>query len=476
MTSSNRVVAFPRAPDRVGKEERAFLPAALEIMETPPSPTGRAIAFTLIALFCLALAWACLGRIDIVATATGKIVPGGRTKIVQPFETGVVNAIHVVDGQSVKAGDILIELDSTINEADRQRQQGDLISAELDVARIKAALSDGADPTASFHPPEGASPQQIAMQRQLLVQQTEEQRAKLAALDRQKAQKQAELATAAATEDKLQAVLPILQERVDIRQTLFAHETGSKANYLELFQALTESQKDLAVQKSRSVEAAAAIAAIVEARAQAEAEYRRALSTESVEAERKAAEFREDLIKAEQRLELQRLRAPVDGTVQQLAVHTIGGVVTPAQSLLVLVPADSPLEIEAMVLNRDIGFVYVGQEAQIKVDTFNFTKYGLLRGKVLSVSQDAISRDKPRDGTGDKTQGALDSSSEPSGQELAYAARISLDRTQMQIEDKLVNLSPGMAVTVEVETGSRRLIEYLLSPLLKYKQSSLRER
>jgi hemolysin D len=475
-SNSNRVVPFPKPRDRAGREERAFLPAALEIVETPPSPTGRAIAFTLVALFCLALAWACFGRIDIVATATGKIVPGGRTKVVQPFETGVVSAIHVRDGQSVKAGDILIELDTTMNEAERRRQHGDLVSAELDVARLKAALGDAADPVAAFQPPDDASAGQVAMQRQLLVQQLEEQRAKLAALDRQKTQKEAELTTAQATEDKLEAVLPVLQERVDIRKTLFAHDTGSKANYLEIYQSLVESQKDIEVQKSHSHEAEAAIAAIVEARAQTEAEFRAKLFAESVEAERKAAEFREDMLKAEQRIELQRLRAPVDGTVQQLAVHTIGGVVTPAQALLVLVPTGSPLEIEAMVSNRDIGFVYVGQETQIKVDTFNFTKYGLLHGRVLSISQDSISRDKPRDGQGDKAQGAMDGSSEPAGQELTYAARISLDRTQMQVEDKLVSLTPGMAVTVEVETGSRRMIEYLLSPLMRTGQTSMRER
>jgi membrane fusion protein, hemolysin D len=166
----------------------------------------------------------------------------------------------------------------------------------------------------------------------------------------------------------------------------------------------------------------------------------------------------------------------VDGVVQQLAVHTVGGVVTVAQALLVIVPIDSHLEIEAMISNRDIGFVHSGQEAEIKVDTFNFTRYGLLRGEVLSVSQDAIARDKPQDKSNDKAQGAETSTSEPKGQELSYAARVSLDRTQMQVEEKFVNLSPGMAVTVEIKTGSRTIISYLLSPLLRYKQESLRER
>ncbi len=162
--------------------------------------------------------------------------------------------------------------------------------------------------------------------------------------------------------------------------------------------------------------------------------------------------------------------------MQQLAVHTVGGVVTPAQALAVVVPVDSRLEIEAMVSNRDIGFVHPEQEAEIKVDTFSFTKYGLLHGQVLNVSQDAITRDKPPDKSGDMTTGAESASSEPKGQEMNYAARVSLDRTQMRVDEKLVNLSPGMAVTVEIKTGSRRIISYLLSPVLRYKQEVLRER
>jgi hemolysin D len=157
-------------------------------------------------------------------------------------------------------------------------------------------------------------------------------------------------------------------------------------------------------------------------------------------------------------------------------VHTVGGVVTPAQVLAVVVPAESHLEIEAMVSNRDIGLVHAGQEAEIKIDTFNFTRYGLLHGGALSVSQDAIVRDNPRDKATDQPPGADTTSSEPKGQELNYAARVSLDRTQMQIDDRLVKLSPGMAVTVEIKPGSRRIISYLLSPVLKYKQESLRER
>ncbi|MCG2632350.1 HlyD family type I secretion periplasmic adaptor subunit [Bradyrhizobium sp. WYCCWR 13023] len=469
--ANGRPVAAPRTRGRI---ERAFLPAALEIIESPPPPLAGAIGGTIIVLFCLALAWASFAAVDIVASAPGRVIPSGRTKVVQPFETGVVRAIHVRDGQTVKAGELLIELDPTINAAERDHLQGDLFAATLDVARLSALLTD--DPLGSFRPPLNVSGPLVASQRQLLSQQAEEHRAKLASLDSQKAQKQAELKTLLETVAKLEATLPILQQRVEIKSTLYAREVGSKANYLEILQVLTETQHELLVQKSRSHEAEAAVTSITEARAQTAAEFKRTISADLVEAQRKATGLGEDLIKATQRTQLQQLTSPVDGTVQQLSVHTLGGVVTPAQALLVVVPAESRLEIEALVSNRDIGFIQIGQEAEIKVDTFNFTRYGLMHGRVQSVSQDAITQDKPADRSGDATFGAAATTSEPKGKEFLYQARISLDQSQMQIDDRTVNLSPGMAVTVEIKTGKRSVLSYLLSPLLRYKQESLRER
>jgi hemolysin D len=246
--------------------------------------------------------------------------------------------------------------------------------------------------------------------------------------------------------------------------------------YWETQQDLVEHEQELVVQRSRLEEATAATTALREQRRQTEAEYNRTNFNDLADAQQKAGSLKEALVQAEQRRQLQTLTAPVDGAVQQLAVHTVGGVVTPAQQLMVIVPADAQLEVEAMVSNRDIGFVHSGEPVEVKVDTFNFTRYGLLHGTVASVSQDSIVRDKPADRQGAAKPGALANTSEPQGQELLYAARIGLDRTQMQIEDNLINLSPGMAVTVEIKTGSRRVIEYLLSPLLRYKHESLRER
>lgn len=414
MPSANKsIIPFPKqAALRRNEHELAFLPAALGIVETPPSPIGRMMGGIIIAVFCIALAWASLGQVDIVATASGKIVPSGRTKMIQPFETGVVRAIRVRDGQTVKAGDVLIELDPTMTEAELAHAESDRLAASLDIARLRAMLAGHADPVADFEPPAGASQHQIDMHRRFLISQFSEQKAKLAQIDRELSQKEAEGATISAIINKIEAMIPVLQERVGVRKYLYDKELGSKITYLTDYQELISQQQDLIIQKSKLREAEAALEVLKENRARTEAEFRRSLY-ELAKADQKAAALTQDVLKAGHRTKHQLLSAPVDGVVQQLAVHTVGGVVTPAQALAVVVPLDSQLEIEAMVPNRDIGFVHPGQDAHIKVDTFNFTKYGLLYGKVLSISQDAIAREKPLDASKDKAQGTDVGTSEP---------------------------------------------------------------
>ena len=460
------------------RDELEFLPAALEIIETPASPIGRTVALTIIGFLVAALAWATLGKINVIATAQGKIVPTERTKTIQPLETGTVTAIRVKDGDKVREGDVLVEIDRTVSTAERDRIGYELLHARLDVARLAALRAGFATSSAvDFVPPPGTPDYEVLRTRTSMLAQAEQQAGKLLSLDQQIAQKAAEADEIAATIDKLEAALPFIEETATVRQQLLKMEFGNRLAYLDAQLKLSEQRHDLIVQKRRAVEAVAAKAALEAQRDQTRAEYARSVMTDLAEADQKASQLGEDIVKAERKLKEQVLRAPVDGTVQQLVVHTVGGVVTPAQQLMAIVPADSRLEAEAMVPNRDIGFVVAGQSAEIKIDTFNFTKYGLLYGEVMTVSQDAIARDKPADKTdGSKSRAALADSSEPQGQELVYSARISLDQTQMQVEDRLVSLSPGMAVTVEIKTGQRRVIEYLLSPLLRYRHEAIRER
>ncbi len=478
---ASNVVQLKRAGSRWSRQDtaRQFMPAALEILETPASPVGRAIGGLIILFFAIAIVWAVFGHLDIIATAQGKIVPTGRTKTIQPLETGIVAAIHVQDGDKVAAGQVLIELDRTVTQAERKHVASDLVASQLDVARLSALRDNfGSDAIPrDIVVPSGASDADVARTRSSTRSQAGEQLAKLASIIRQIEQKKAEAESVTANIAKIDASMPLLEQTASIRKKAMEIQFGNQIAYLDAQTRLLDQQNERLVQQRKLVEIAAARQALEEQIEQTRAGYEHQVLNDLADAEKKVAEFQQDLVKAEQKTEEQILRSPIEGTVQQLAVHTVGGVVTPAQQLMVIVPAESHLEVEAMISNRDIGFVGVGQQAEVKIDTFNFTRYGLLHGKVVSVSQDAIVREEPNKKPADKKLGgALSDSSEPEGQELLYSSRVSLEATQMQIEDRMVNLAPGMAVTVEVKTGKRRLIEYLMSPLLRYKQESLRER
>jgi hemolysin D len=460
---SNRL--FPDRP----RHELEFLPAALEIIETPASPAGRVVMLTLVALAAIVLIWSCFGRLDIIATAEGRVIPSGRVKIIQPFETGVVKSIAVHDGEHVHKGDLLIELDPTINAAEKGHVTYDLTTNQIDAARLEAQANGSDDLTV----PDGANADDVATAQHLLTAARTEQRAKLENISHQLDQKQAEAAETQATIDKLKAALPWIQKRRDTRKYLADNEYGSKFSYLDAQQQLVEQQHELEVQQHKLDESNAAVAALHQQYAQTDAEFQRSTLDDLAKDKAKIGTLTQDEMKAEERTELQTLRSPVDGTVQQLAVHTVGGVVTPAQQLLIVVPDDAKLEIEANVLNKDVGFVHAGQPAEIKVEAFTFTRYGLLHGTVKDISHDAAPIDDHT--ANDEKQKAEDEQSKQA-QKFAYIAHVALNETTIQTETGPQNLSPGMVVTVEIKTGRRRVIDYLLSPLKRYHQEGLRER
>ncbi|MFG1479639.1 HlyD family type I secretion periplasmic adaptor subunit [Xanthobacter sp. V4C-4] len=437
-------------------------------METPPSPTGRAIAASIIGFSLIALAWSIFGTLDIIATAQGRFVPSGRTKVIQPSESGIVRAIHVRDGAIVKAGDVLVEIDPTANDADARRLDHDLAQDRLDIARLSALLAEDA---ASFAPPADAAPELIATARRQMEEQQAEHEARLSGLDRQMAQKGAELQSVKAVIAKGEALLPLLREQLAMRETLMSKGLGTKVLFLEAQQRLVEQEQQLIVDGHRSAEAAAALGALEKQRAEAGFEYRKSLLAELAKAQSLASGHLEEKVKAARRRADQTLVAPVDGTVQQLAVHTIGGVVTPAQQLMGVVPRDGRLEIEAELMNRDMGFVHAGQEAEVKVEAFTFTRYGLLHGVVESVSRDAVTGGSPpRPG-----EAAADETARQARQPT-YVARLSVRESGLETEQGFRPLEAGMSVTAEIKTGRRRILDFLLSPLLRYAHEGGRER
>lgn len=436
--------------------EAQFLPAALELQETPVSPAPRIAMWLLIAFALIGLLWAIFGHIDMVATATGKIVPNDRSKVLGPVLTSRVTAIHVKDGQRVKAGELLVELDPAAAEADQSRIGGDLMLARFQAARARAMLSAIANAsTPMLESIPAASQLDVSREARMLEGQYGEYQTKLARIDAERSRHEAERRSVGEITHKLAQTAPIARQRAEDYKNLVDSNFVSRHGYLEKEQIRIEQEGDLATQMSRATELDASIRENRSQRSALIAETRRALLDSLHDAEQKIATYSQELLKAENQGQLTRLIAPVDGTVQQLAAHTVGGVVAEAQPILTVVPDDNALEVEAFLENKDIGFVNPGQEAEVKVETFPYTKYGTLHAQVTHVSHDAINDEK---------------------RGLIYSTRVKMDKGTMRIEDKIVNLSPGMAVTVEVKTGRRRVIEYFLSPLLRYQSESLRER
>ena len=458
------------------KDTREFLPAALEVLETPPSPAGRAVAITIGLFFLLAVAWAFIGKVDISATAPGRIVPAGMIKVVQPLDPGIVRAIHVQDGDHVRTGEVLIELDPTVAGADREKLERDLAQARLEVARLtalKRTAETGGEPGPLIAPP-GADPAEVEEARASLRAKADERAAKLADLDQQMSEKQAEAAEVTAEIAKLNASLPMLTEKARLHQKLQDEGFGTSFANLDAKQALSDARNDIAVQSERGHEASASRESLKRQRDEAASTFAASVLDDLSKAEEKENELTQEFVKAQNKSTQTELRAPTDGIVEQLAVHTVGGVVTPAQRLLVVVPDNEKLQVEAQLANRDVGFVHPGQPVSVKVETFNFTRYGQIKGTVMEVSRNAVTAAVRRVAdTGAADPGAADAAA---GGATTYVARISIQRSYMTVEGVRRSLTPDMAVTAEIRTGRRTIIDYLLSPLARKTQESLHER
>ena len=432
-------------------DEAAFLPAALSLQETPLHPAPRRTAWVICALFTIALAWAVLGEVDIVAVAPGRIVVSERTKTLQPLETSVVKRVLVKDGDVVQAGQVLVELDATAAAADGAsvaEQLSAMLSEERRTTALLQALQGGRQQPVA---PPGLSPRDGAQ----LHAEWADITARLSRLHAEQTRRKAELATVRETIAKLEATLPIARRReADFKSLTAQGFMGAHAEQDRTRERI-ELERDLATQQARLTEAQAALAESDSGRQAYLAETQRTLSDRQAQAGSKREQLAQERSKTEQRARLTQLSAPVGGTVQQVAVHTEGGVVTPAQVLMVIVPRDAQVTAEVVVDNKDIGFVNAGQLAAVKLETFPFTRYGTVDATVRSVTADAVN---------DEKKGAI------------FPATLSLRQDSIQVDGKRIHLSPGMNVTAEIKTGRRRVIDYLLSPVETALSESMGER
>lgn len=430
-----------------------FSTAAIALQAKQPARIARMVSLAICAMSLITLVFAYFAQIDIVVTAQGRAIPSGRSKVIQPLEPGIVKRIAVRDGQKVKAGEVLVELDLTTTSADRDRLQREFYEADTDVQRLNAMLSGGSGFTANDNTPKDIA----SNQQSLLLSRVNENRSRIASLDadiqRRQSDRDAIRASIAQSKNSLPLVKKKHEMREDLAKTGHIAETGLIETQLELINL----EKELSVQANRLKESEAGLNAAIAQRDQAQAEFRVRASTELSEANKKRDSSKQELIKASQRREMQTLKAPIDGVVQQLVVTTIGGVVTQAQQLMTIVPENSALEVEAQVQNRDIGFVKVGQRVINKVETYDFTRFGYIEGEVQWVGNDAV----------------IDQKLGP-----VYPVRIKLatSKTPKIVNDREGVVTPGMTIIADIKTDQRRMLEYFFAPMLKYKQESLRER
>jgi hemolysin D len=466
---------FPhRASEPFGTDERAFLPAALEVLETPPSPLGRATAYALCLIALGGLGWATIGKIDIVAVAGGKIVSHLRTQVVQPFETASVTAVLVSPGQHVRAGETLIELDKTTVLAERDRAEKDLTAALLDQVRLAAFLDGMAE--VPFQNVMAASPLEIRRAQAQLTAQIAGRASQIANLAQEKLERQADRRALLQTAGKIEHTLPMVAERADIRNKAAEIGNASVLAKLESQQLLVETRAELEIDRSKIASLDAAIEALDQKIAAVDAEISTSAMSELSKAQDRVRAAREALAKAHRRFELQTLRAPIDGTVQQMHVASVGSVVTPAQQLLSIAPMDDRVEVEAVLENRDVGFVEAGQRVELKIDAFPFTRYGLMSGIVLSVDRDAEAELVNQNAVQGSQRAADRTDNVESSERLRYTVHIGLRPGSLDVDGRPATLLPGMSIKAEILTGKRRIIDFLLAPLREHMHDALRER
>ena len=434
------------------RTENEFLPAVLEVTESPPSPIARIVLWTLMLILVAGLLWTIFGHVDEVAVATGKVIPTGQVKVIQTQYAGVVKSIRVRDGQQVKEGDILIELDQTVSSADLAQVRKQVAYYRLQLKRLEAEQSG-----MPFEPglAVDVDPLDVATQTRLFEGRTSEIRQRLAQAEARVAEQQALQISTAANLKKYASLLEVAVEQEKRMKKLLDQEAVSYFAYLQYEAKRIELEQNLAAQQAEISRVQSTLQQALRERGGIRAEREKDIASRIVDDRKQLMTYEEELKKAERKSTQSTLVSPVNGRVTQLAVHTLGGVVTDAQPLMVIVPEGTRLEVEAWAANKDIGFLRVGQVAEVKIETYNFQRYGTIDATVSDISADAKE---------DKERGNV------------YRIVLQLQRQDMEVGGRNEPLSPGMTATAEVKIRQKRIIEFFLDPFRKYKSEALRER
>lgn len=438
-----------------------FSPAILRLQEEVASPLPRSVLRALLLLLALLLAWSVLGRLDVVAVASGKLVPQSFLKIVQPVEGGIVREILVQEGELVQQGQVVARMDARLSEADRRAVENDVRLRELQLRRIdaelagKAMIREAADEPGLFAQVEA----QYRARRDAHQDALETERAMLA-----KARQ--DLKAAQELEGKLQKTVPIYREQAEGWDKLAREGFAGKLLAMDRQRQYIESAQDLKAQLHAIASLRATIDQSERRLAQIASGYRQQLQIERVEAASQLHRLQQDLDKQVHRSGLLELRAAQAGSIKDLATYTPGTVVAPGTVLMTIVPRDEPVLAEVWISNQDAGFVHPGQAVRIKLAPFPYQRYGTVEGVVKHLSADATERGEA--GAGGRPQS--------SGTNLHYRALVQLSADSVTRDGRRHVLAPGMQVSAEVNLGTRSVIEYLLSPVQRVGQEAARER
>lgn len=451
-------------------EELEFLPAAVEILETPPSRFARLLATTISLLLVLAIALTWFGYIDTEAVAQGRTVPAGQVKTIQPLAMAKVEEIYVREGQRVTKGQLLIKFDPTDTEVDVKQVSTDLLENLVNYVRIQLLLDTISQLSSVDNIPRinhdrllkytsedvySADSQLLETQQKLLEHDYRFFVSADQALLHQEQQKEATIKACEAEIKRLEVLAPLYEKNEKNIRDLFNKGHVSNTEWLSIREKQIDTSQRLLVERSRLQEEKAALLSMNSQRLQFQQEYLQTRMTALNEFRQKWNNASLTLEKAREWDQRCYLRASVDGVIEHINIHTIGGVVEPAQILMTLVPDNEPIEVEAFLENKDIGFVKVGQIVDIKFETYPYTYYGSLTGKIRYLSSHSL----------DQSDG-----------ERVYPVRVVLDQQNIKIGSKVHPLQVGMSLTAEIKTGKRRLLEYFMSPLLRYQDETLRER
>lgn len=436
------------------EQETEFLPAILEVTETPPSPTGRLVMWSILTLLVVGILWSVLGHINEVAVAPGKVIPTGQVKTIQVKNKSIVKEIHVKEGQHVEKGDTLVVMDPTSTDADYDSLNKRAAYYALDIQRLEAELNG-----TSFSPKSDPNLElkDITAEQSLYQSRVSQHRAEMEAAANAVNQKQAALNAERVNLNKYDEMLEIAREKERRLIEL------TKENAISEFQLFEQTSQRINYEKTAAAQLDLinrAEAELSEAQAKLsnlDAAYKKDVMASLVESRKQYYALTEESKKADENQRLSTIVAPCSGTVYNLAVHTEGGVVTDAQPLMVIVPDGVELEFEVWAENKDIGFIKEGQEAEVKVATFNFQKFGMLTAYVDEISADSNS---------DK--------SDPE-KNKRFRLLLKLDENTLK-ENPDIHINPGMEVTAEIKIKEKRIIEFFLDPFRRYTHESLRER